>query len=188
MSDVDEIARRAVATITRIANRAAAFSTRLLVATTVVCVGGFVLGIAALSGGIETVWIVLGMVFGALAIGGALVARWRLGAVRRHAPELVREVRSLVMDGRDSTRTVIETFAVDGEGDDVGPTRAPGGSAILLSRQMSGFRGMTGIERATRLGAAVTALTTFPALVLMAVAITMVFAFLGFVFLIALAL
>jgi hypothetical protein len=83
---------------------------------------------------------------------------------------------------------VIETFAVDPDGDgDEGTTQ---GSAIVLSRQMYGFRGAvgSGLEHAARLSAAVTALTTFPFLVLMAVAIAMVFAFLGFVFLIALAL
>jgi hypothetical protein len=185
VSDVDQIVRRAVHGITRIAGRAAAFATRMLIATTVVCVGGFLLGVAALDGGIETVWIVLGTVFGSLAIGGALVATLRAWSVQRHAADLVGEIRTLMTDGRDSTRTVIETFAVDA--DDEGPER---GSAIVLSRQMSGLRGPTGVglERAPRLDAAVTALTTFPVLVLMAIAISMVFAFLGFVFLIALAL
>lgn len=186
MTDIDEVVRRAVDTITMIAGKAASFATRILLVTTVVCVGGFLLGVAALSGGIETVWIVLGTVFGAIAIGGAFVARWRVGAVRRHVPELVEEVRTLVRDGHDSTRTVIETFAVDPDD----PEGAGRGSAIVLSRQMYGFRGAVvgGVEHATRLTAAVTALTSFPGLVLIAVAITMVFAFMGVVFLIALAL
>jgi hypothetical protein len=188
MSDIDQVVRRAVDGITMIAGKAARFSTRILVVTTVVCVGGFLLGVAALSGGIETVWIVLSAVFGALAIGAAFVARWRVGAVRRHVPELVDEVRTLMTEGRDSTRTVIETFAVDPDGDGAEGTST--GSAIVLSRQMHGFRGAvgSGLEHTIRLGAAVTALTTFPFLVLMAVAIAMVFAFLGFIFLIALAL
>lgn len=187
MTDVDQIVRRAVAGITRIAGRAAAFATTILLATAVVCVGGFLLGVAALSGGIETVWIVLGTVFGSLAIGGAFTAAWRAGSVKRHAPELMDEVRALMTDGRDSTRTVIESFAVEADDD---PDGAAGGSAIVLSRQMSGFRSVagSGLDRAPRLDAAVTALTSFPLLVLMALAITTVFAFLGFVFLIALAL
>jgi hypothetical protein len=81
-----------------------------------------------------------------------------------------------VTEGRDSTRTVIETFAVDP--DDDGQPGAPGGSAIVLSRQMSGFRGAgpaSGWSTTTRLSAAVTALTTFPVLVLMAIAISTVF-------------
>lgn len=187
MTDLDQLARRAVDSITAIASTAARFSTRILLVTTLVCVGGFLLGVAALSGGIESVWIVLGIVFGALAIGGAFVARWRVGAVRRHVPELVAEVRTLVGEGRDSTRTVIETFAVGADDDE---SARAGGSAIVLSRQMYGFRSAvgSGLERTARLGAAVTALTTFPFLVLMAVAISAVFAFLGLVFLIALAL
>ncbi|MFP5489551.1 MAG: hypothetical protein ACLGHQ_14760 [Acidimicrobiia bacterium] len=183
MTEIDEVVRRAVDSITTIAGRAAAFATRILLVTTTVCVGGFLLGIAALTGGIETVWIVLGIVFASIAIGAAFIARWRVGAVRRHVPELVDEVRTLMTDGRDSTRTVIETFAVD-------PDDADRGSAIVLSRQMYGFRGAvgSGATKATRLAAAVAALTTFPVLVLLAIAITTVFAFSGAVFLLALAL
>jgi hypothetical protein len=185
MSDIDEIVRRAVGTITTIAAKAAAFSTRLLLGTFVVCVGSFALGVAALDGGIESVWIVLGIVFGSIAIGSAVVARWRAGSVRRHAPELADEVRNLVTDGRDSTRTVVETFVIDPDADQ-GDT----GSAIVLTRRMSGFQGAMGgsLERSPRLGAAVKALTSFPLLVLAAVAISLVFAFVGFLFLIALAL
>lgn len=188
MTDVDQIVRRAVDTITMIAGKATSFATRLLLAATVICVGSFLLGIAALSGGIEAVWIVLGAAFGSIAIGGAAVARWRVGAVRRHVPELAREFRTLIAEGRDSTRTVIETFAVDPDGDRVEGTAQ--GSAIVLSRQMYGFRGAigSGLERTVRLGAAVTALTSFPILVLSTVAISLVFAFTGVIFLLALAL
>ena len=73
MNDVDRLVQRAVAGITNIAARAARFSTRLLLMTLVLCVGGFALGVAALSGGIETVWIVLGIVFGTIAIASAVL-------------------------------------------------------------------------------------------------------------------
>lgn len=185
MAEIDELVRRAVDTVTLIAGKAAGFATRILLFTIVVCVGGFLLGVAALSDGIESVWIVLGVVFGSIAIGGALVARWRVGSVRRHVPELADEVRTLIAQGEDTTRTVVETFVVDG--DDEG---ADTGSAIVLSRQMYGFRNMAGagLESTTRLAAAVTALTTFPGLVLASILISMVFAFFGCIFLIALAL
>jgi hypothetical protein len=182
MSEIDDLVNRAVNGVTRIAAAAARFAGRLLIGTLVVCVGGFLLGVAALSGGIRSVWIVLAIVFGALAIGSAFIARWRVGSVRRHVPELVDEIRTLVTDGSDQTRTVIETFTVDADGD--------GGSAVVLSRQMSGFRGVagSGLAGSARLSAAVTAITSFPALVLGAILISLVFAFLGFIFLIALAL
>lgn len=187
MTDVEQLVRRAVDSITRIARKAARFATLLLLATVVVCVGGLLLGVAALSDGIETVWIVLGTVFGTIAVGSAATARWRVGSVRRHAPELAREVRTIVTDGSDSSRTVIETFAVD----DPAGTGEPGrGSAIVMSRQMHGFRGAvgSGLDGSVRLAAAIRALTTFPLLVLTAVAISMVFAFFGAIFLLALAL
>jgi hypothetical protein len=186
--DIDRLVQRAVAGITGIANRAAGFATRLLLGTLVVCVGGFLLGVAALSGGIQSVWIVLGTVFGAIAIGSALVARWRVGSVRRHVPELANEIRTMVTEGKAGTRTVIDTFIVD---DEMGDDRAgDDGSAIVMSRQMYGFRNSvgSGLESSTRLAAAVQALTSFPLLVLGAVMISLVFAFMGVIFLIALAL
>lgn len=189
MSDIDRLAERAVATVTTIATRAAAFSTKVFLGAAIVCVGGFLLGVAALSGGIEKVWIVLGIVFGAIAVGGALVARWRVGSVRRHVPELADEVRTLISEGKDTSRTVIDTFVVDADGDGERDGFG-GGSAIVLSRQMYGFRNVvgSGLESSARLTAAVTALTSFPILVLAAIAISIVFAFLGVIFLIALAL
>ncbi len=184
MSEIDELVRRAVDTVTLIAGKATAFATRLLLGATIVCVGGFLLGLAALSNGVRSVWIVLGIVFASIAIGGAFIARWRVGSVRRHVPELADEVRTLIAEGKDTTRTVVETFVVD-EREGAGP-----GSAIVLSRQMYGFKDVagSGLESTTRLAAAVTALTSFPGLVLASILITLVFAFFGFIFLIALAL
>ena len=121
MSEIDELVQRTVDTVTMIAGKAARFSTKLLIGAAIVCVGGFLLGVAALSGGIQQVWIVLGIVFGSIAIGGAFLARWRVGSVKRHVPELAAEVRTLVSEGKDSTRTVIETFAVDADGDGRAP-------------------------------------------------------------------
>ncbi|MDJ0770447.1 MAG: hypothetical protein QNJ12_16750 [Ilumatobacter sp.] len=182
MSEIDDLARRAVDGVTTIAAKARRFAGRLLIATVVVCGGGFLLGVAALSNGIQSVWIVLGIVFGAIAIGGSFIAWWRVGSVKRHVPELVEEVRALVDQGQDTGRTVVETFVVGDE--------QHGESAIVLSRSMYGFRNAVGggLESSARLTAAITALTSFPGLVIGAILISLVFAFLGFIFLIALAL
>lgn len=191
MAEIDDLVRRTVDTVKMIADKATAFATRLLLGAAVVCIGGFLLGVAALSGGIEQVWIVLGLVFGAIAIGSALVARWRVGSVRRHVPELANEVRTLISEGRHGTRTVIDTFVVDADGEGDGERDGfDRGSAIMMSRQMYGFKSVvgSGLDSSARLTAAVTALTSFPGLVLGAIAISLVFGFLGAIFLIALAL
>ncbi len=191
MAEIDELVRRTVGAVTTMTRRAARFATKLLIGVTVVCVGGFLLGVAALSGGIQSVWIVLGIVFGSIAIGCALLARWRVGSVRRHMPDLEGEVRSMISEGDPETRTVIDTFVVDadGSGTDVADIASPN-SAIVMSRQMGGFRTAVGpdLARRPRLLAAVRALTTFPFLLLAAIGISLVFGFLGLIFLIALAL
>jgi len=190
MSEIDELVQRTVDTVTMIARKAVRFSTKILLVVVLVCVGGFLLGAAALSGGIQSVWIVLGIVFGSIAIGSAFLARWRVGSVKRHVPELANEVRSMITNGTDSTRTVIETFAVDADGVEDGDVFDNGDSAIVLSRQMYGFKSVagSGVESSARVTATVTAITSFPFLLLIAGLISMVFAFLGFFFLIALAL
>jgi hypothetical protein len=100
----------------------------------------------------------------------------------------------LIGQGQGAGRTVVETFVVDN--DVAGDPSSPGGdgpgsgSAIVLTRRMYGFRDAagSGLESSARLSAAVTALTSFPGLILAAIAISFVFGFLGFFFLIALAL
>jgi hypothetical protein len=126
---------------------------------------------------------------GAIAIGAAFRARWRVGSVRRHAPELADELTALLSQGQDSTRTVVETFVVE-NGDEVDGDGATGSSAIVLSRQMGGFRNAIGPGLATslRMSEAFTALTSFPFLLLAAILTSVVLAFPGFIFLIALAL
>ena len=185
VSELEQLVQRVVDTVTMIARKASRFARRLLIAVAVVCVGGFLLGVAALDGGIEKVWIVLGVVFATIAIGGPLIAMFRIGSVKRHVPELVNEVRSLISTGRETGQTVINTFDADD------PDRPDEGqSAIVLTRRVYGLRGVvsSGLEGSARLTAAVTAMTSFPFIVLSAIAISVVFAFLGLIFLIALAL
>jgi hypothetical protein len=176
------LADRAVATITRLAQRVTQAATLLLIGAIVICVGSFVLGMAALSGGIETVWIVLAFFFGAIAIGCALRARLRIGRVRKHVPEIAGEIRGLVADGRSDVITIVV------QDDDLAP-----GGALEISRGMSNMQSMRrvrseGLANSANFADAVRAITTFPWLAIVTVLITCVFAFLGLIFLIALAL
>lgn len=174
--------RQMIETVQTFAGKGALFAAKLLVAVTVICVGGFALGVAALSDGIESVWIVLGVTFGAIAIGCAGLALWRAMSVRRRAPGLADEVRSLVKSDPDTT--VVETFVVDDSAD------GGRGSAIVLSRQVGGFREAYGTRLADtpELNGALRSITSFPILVVLAIPITAVFAFMGGIFLLALAL
>lgn len=184
MSELDAIVRRTTETVAMIAGTVTRFARKLLVGVAIVCVAGFLLGIAVFDGTAQTIWIVLSLVFGAIAIGGPLLAIWRVSSVKRHVPELVDEIRSLVSSGQEAGQTVIEVFDVDD------PDRpANGQSALVLTRQVYGLRGAvgSGLEGSARLTAAVTALTSFPGLVLAAIGIAFVFGFLGLVFLVALA-
>ena len=176
------LADRALATITQLAHKVTRAATLLLVGSIVICVGSFLLGMAALSGGIESVWIVLGFVFGAIAIGCALRARMRIGRVRRHIPAIASDIRGLVADGRSDVITIVlrdEDLA--------------SGGALELSRGMSTMEGMRnvssqGLANSANFADAVRAITTFPWLAIVTILITSVFALLGLIFLIALAL
>lgn len=190
MDNVDQLAARAVEGVTRLARRATSFATRLTIGVVVVVGGGFYLGVEALSGGIETVWIVLGTVFGSIAIGAAVTAWWRIWSVRRHLPELGDEVSQLLHDDADSGRVVVDTFAV-GEDD------AAAAQAGVTNRSVMVFQGRSFSTRgvasaslagATHVRAAITAFTSLPLLGFLAIGIALVFGFLAFIFLIALAL
>lgn len=184
MSEIDPLVSRTIDTVSMIAETVTRFARKLLIGVLIICVGGFLLGVTALDGTARTIWIALAGVFGAIAIGGPLLAIWRVGSVKRHVPELVDEIRSLVSSGHETGRTVIEVFDVDH------PDRPSNGqSAMVLTRQVYGLRGAvgSGLEGSARLTAAVTALTSFPGLVLAAIGITFVFGFLSLIFLIALA-
>ena len=113
MPEVDDLARRAVEGVTRLAARAITFASYVFVAAVLVGTTSFVLGLAALDGDIRTVWIVLGLGFGLVAVGGAFLARWRLASIGHHARELVAEVASLLESGHPATRTMVDTVEAD---------------------------------------------------------------------------
>jgi hypothetical protein len=189
LNDIEVIVGRVIRTIVAIAQKVTRFATILLLTATAISVVSFLLGLAALDGGIRTVWIVLGIVFGVWAIGAALIGRWGVGRIRHDVPAIAGELRAMVSEGQEQGALILRQFGG-------GPDRAdggeapPGGSAIFVSRSASGLRDLVGhgVGSAGRLGAAVHAITRFPVLALTSIAITLVFAFLAVIFLLALAL
>ena len=183
MSDIDGRVTRTISTLTMVTDRVTRFSTKLLLAVGVVSVGSFLLGLAALDGGIRNVWVVLGGTFCVIAVGAALVARWRIGGIGRHVPSIASEVRTLLTEGRRDAVEVIEHLqrgADEGGRDKV----------IIVSRSVTGLRGVAthGLAGSEHLLKAVTAITSFPALAAVSVLVSVVFALLIPIFLLALAL
>ena len=176
-----ELAERAVDSLLTLVERGTRLAVGTLAIVTIVCIGGFALGVAALSDGIETVWIIFGGSAALVAVGAVGLAMFRLWAITRLGTALITEVERLITNDPRSERVVIETVeASDG---------VQGQSAVVMSRQffsMSDTLGTAG--QATALGVALKSVTTFPLLMLLATVITVGFAGLGLLFLLALAL
>ena len=189
LNDIEVIVGRVIRTIVTIAQKVTRFATILLLAATGISVASFLLGLAALEGGIRTVWIVLGIVFGAWAIGAALIGRWGVGRIRHDIPAITGELRAMMSEGQEQGAIILRRFGEHGPGhDQTDPTLD--GSAIVVSRGAFGLGDIAGhgLGSAARLGAAMHAVTRFPVLALTSIAITLVFAFLAVIFLLALAL
>ncbi len=182
LDDLDQLAQRAVDSVMKLVRRGTALAGGVLMLAILFGVGGFLLGLAALDGGIEKVWIAVGGAFALVAIGSVGIAILRLRSVRKGANTLVTEVRSLIGGDKQTKRTVIETVestdASDGDG------------VVAVSKQFFSLKNEVGdrIGQFKSLGLALTAITSFPGLVALATVITFVFAGLSVLFLIALAL
>jgi hypothetical protein len=181
VNDIDAQVERALRSLTAVARKVARAATWLLVLTVIVCGSSFWLGLEALSGAGQTAWIILGGVFGAIAIWSAAVARWRIGFVRRNVPQVAADVRTLISQGGQQAQTVIDVF----QDDELGT-----GSAMVVSRNVFGARGLVGqgVASSAKLTYAIHAITSFPWLALVSTAISLVFGFLAMFFLLALAL
>jgi len=173
---VRDLAQRAVDSLLTLVYRGTRLAFGTLMIVVVVCAGGFALGIAALSNGIQTVWIIFGGFAALLLIGSVVLAMFRLWAITRLGTALVGEVQRLIAGDPKSERMVIETVeASDGVQDQ---------SAMVMSRQffaMSNTVGTAGQFGALAL--ALKSVTTFPLLILLAVVITIGFAGLSLLFL-----
>ena len=169
------LAERAVESLLTLVHRGTRLAFGTLMVVVVVCIGGFALGVGALSDGIEAVWIISGGLAAFIAIGAVMLAMGRLWAITRLGTSLVTEVERLIAGDPRSERVVIETVeASEGVQDQ---------SAIVMSRQF--FTMSDAVGTAGQFGALAIALksvTTFPLLILLAVVITVGFSGLGFLF------
>lgn len=172
----DDLAQRAVDSFLTLVRRGTALAVGTLAVVAVICIGAFALGVAALSDGMETVWILLGGFATVLAIGSIMLAMFRLWVVKRMSVELVTEVHALITSDPRSERVVIEAVeSSDGVQDQ---------SAVVMSRQFFAMSDSVG-GRATQfvaLAVALRSITTFPLLMLLATAITIGMACLGLLF------
>lgn len=178
---IHDLANRAVDSLLTLVRRGTRLAFGTLMIVVVICVGGFALGIAALSDGIETVWIIFGGFAAFVAIGSVGLAMFRLWAVTRLGSALVTEVERLIAGDPRSERVVIETVEASNGVQDQ--------SAVVMSRQFFGMSETVGTAgQFGALAVALRSVTTFPLLILLATVITIGFAGISLLFLLALAL
>ena len=173
---IHDLATRAVDSLLTLVHRGTrlAFGTMLIVI--VVCLGCFALGIAALSNGIETVWILFGGFAAFVAIGSVGLAMFRLWAITRLGTALITDVERLISGDPRSERVVIDTIEASDSVQDQ--------SAVVMSRQF--FMMSDTVVTAgqfTALTVALKSVTTFPLLILLATLITIGMAGLSLLFL-----
>jgi hypothetical protein len=180
MSEQRELAQRAVDAFLTLVNRGTRLAVGTLMIVSVICIGGFLLGLAALDGGVRTAWILLGGFGMVVAVGCVLVAFVRLWVIGRLSVALVEEIEAMITTDPASERVVIETVeSSDGVQDQ---------SAVVMSRQFFAMSD-TAAAKAGQFGALAVALkgvTSFPLLLLLATAITVGFAGLSVLFLLGL--
>jgi hypothetical protein len=188
MVDSNLLAQRAADAVAVVTARAGTVVTWAVLIAAAIAGGSYWAGLMALDGGIRTVWIVLGAAFAWISLAGLVRLRWNLARLRRHADDLVGEVRTLIDSDPSNERTVIEVVETT-EADGSAGHSMPGQSIMTFSQQFSGLGPMMGAERTqyrwlTRLVNTMKSLISTAA---KAFVITGVFAALGLIFLIALA-
>jgi hypothetical protein len=181
MARIDDLAERAVDAVALVARKGMVLAVGVALVTALVVGVGYALGLAAMSGDVERAWVVIGGALAIIAVGAPLLAGWRLSRIRGRASELVGEVRTLLSDNAAAERVVIETVDVGGDGTG-GATPAVVGQTVQFSRLRSIA---LSTENLRSLPSALRAVTTFPALLLVALVLMLVFGILGFLFLIA---
>lgn len=183
-ADLDAYATRAVDKITSLARRAARFGTVVVVFAVLACGIGFMLGLEAF-GRDSTGWWIVGGFGVVVGVGAALLGRWRLGSVKRHVPELVGEMRTMLADGRQAGAKLIDTFVVtDQQGTERFTARVDSSNGVELTRTLWGYKGLvgSGTQAFARLTSAITALTSYPVLALLSVLTALAFCGLSVIF------
>ena len=170
------LAQRAVDMFLTLVRRGTALAVGTLAVVSFICVGSFVLGLAALSADNRNAWIAIGGVFVVVGVGAVALAIFRLWLVKRSATELVVEVQQLLVGDRKTERVVIDTIEASEKVQDQ--------SAVVMSRQFFTLRDSIDGRGAQfiALAYALRAMTTFPFLMLVATTVTVVFATLAVIF------
>ena len=173
---IDDLAERAVDLLLGLLRRANALAGGVLIFAIIACIGGYLLGIAALDGGLRVFWIIAGGAAAVWAIGSVVASMFRLRAVRKGSDMLVDEVRSLISGDVDSERTVIETVESTEQSDDDG--------IVTMSRQFFSLRDVVTEHRSnfTQLSLALASITTLPGAMALATVIGFGFAGLSVIF------
>ncbi len=180
MSEQRDLAQRAVDSFLTLVHRGTRLAAGTLVIVVLICVGGLFLGIAALTGGMRTAWILLGGIGAVVAVGSVVLAMFRLWAITSLSVALVSDLQALISSDPGSERVVIETVeSSDGVQDQ---------SAVVMSRQFFAMSDSVGgrAGQFVALSLALKSVTSFPLLILLATAITVGFACLSMLFLLGL--
>jgi hypothetical protein len=177
--DIDELARRAVTVVGELSRRATGLATGLALLAGVVSLGAYALGLAALQGSTRSAWAVIGAALVVVAVGGPLLAAWRLRRIRAHSAALVDDVRTLLTQNVEAEQVVIDTVEVQ--------PRPPGPASPVMIGQTAQFTRLRQLSLANanlkELPRALRAMTTFPALIVVSILLLPVMAILGLVFL-----
>jgi hypothetical protein len=180
MSEQRVLAQRAVDCFLTLVHRGTRLAAGTLAVVVLICVGALFLGVAALSGGMQTAWILLGGIGAVVAIASVVLAMFRLWAITTISVALVNDIQSLISSDPGSERVVIETIeSSDGVQDE---------SAVVMSRQFFAMSDTVGgrAGQFVALSLALKSVTSFPLLILLATAITVGFACLSMLFLLGL--
>ncbi|MFV0308008.1 MAG: hypothetical protein ACK5OX_09735 [Desertimonas sp.] len=181
MADLDDLARNLGGLIDRLAGGAVRWSIRVALITGVAALVMYLLGLQALGGAVGNIWTWFGAAIGLAAVAAPAWAAWQLRAVHRDTSGIVADVRTVLTRDPAAQRVVIDTVEVD----------EPTGQRALMvyqGRDLGDLRRVVGASNDLRsLPMALAALTSLPLRLLVGVFATVAFAFVSFVFLIALA-